>query len=195
MAGRRAQPIDVIVANGKKHLTKEEMEQRKKSEIHLGESRLKCPQYVKNDPVALKKWRELIKDYKLAAEANIELIKSSDAGILAMYCKTFSEYQELLKAHQRISKIHYDSDDLEELIDDEDEEGKKRYSYKVRKQLSDLFSISAILAIEAAVNKKMDMLIKMGDRLFLDPLAKVKNVPKSAKPEKDDPNGDMFGDG
>jgi len=37
---------------------------------------------------------------------------------------------------------------------------------------------------ETAVNKKMDMLIKMQDRLFLNPLAKIKNIPKQKKEEK-----------
>lgn len=186
--GKRAQPIDILKANGRKHLTKEEIENRKKSEIKFGESRLKCPDYVKHDPVALKKWRELIKEYKAAAEKKIELVKSSDVGILAMYCKTFSEYQTLLKAHQRVSEIHYDCDELNDAIDGsyydaESEEDKALFSYKVKKQLRDLFAISGILAIETAINKKMDMLIKMEDRLFLNPLSKIKNVPK---PQKED---------
>lgn len=182
MGGRNAQPIDILVAKGKKHFTKAEIEQRKNSQIMLGEKRLKCPEYIKDNPVALKKWRELVKEYKAAAEDNIELIKSSDVGILAMYCKTFSEYQLLLQSHQRVSEIHYDCDDLDEAINGTDEEtGDALFSYKVKKQLRDLFAVSGILAIETAINKKMDMLIKMEDRLFLNPLAKVKNVPKKEK--------------
>jgi len=38
----------------------------------------------------------------------------------------------------------------------------------------------------------MDMLIKMEDRLFLNPLAKVKNIPK-AESKKEDPVADRFG--
>ncbi len=186
--GRRAQPIDILAANGRKHLTKDEIETRKNSEVNLGDSRLKCPEFVKRDPIALKKWRELIKEYKAAAEKKIDLIKSSDVGILAMYCKTFSEYQTLLKAHQRVSEIHYDCDELSEAIDgtyydEESDSDKVLFSYKVKKQLRDLFAVSGILAIETAINKKMDMLIKMEDRLFLNPLSKVKNVPK---PQKED---------
>jgi hypothetical protein len=33
----------------------------------------------------------------------------------------------------------------------------------------------------------MDMLIKMEDRLFLNPLSKVKNIPKKEEPGKTDP--------
>lgn len=189
--GRNGQPIDILTASGKKHLTKAEIQQRKDSEIKLGASRLKCPDYVKADPVALKKWRELTKDYyKAAADGGVDLVKSSDTGILAMYCKTFSEYQELLNAYQRVGNIHYDCSELDDYID-----GAEDFNYKIKKQLRDLFSINAILTIETAINKKMDMLIKMQDRLFLNPLAKVKNVPQKPKESKAPSKFGRFGAG
>jgi phage terminase small subunit len=190
MGGRNAQPIDILKARGKKHLTKNEIKQRKDSEIKFGSEKLVCPMYVYSDKVAHKKWNDLIADYRKAKAEGIELIRSSDVGILAMYCKTFSEYQELLKAYQRVSEIHYDCSELDKLISDTDEDGKHIYSYKVQKALKDLFSISAILSIETAINKKMDMLLKMEDRLFLNPLAKVKNVPKKEE-KKTDPVADQ----
>ncbi len=198
MGGRNAQPIDILTAKGKKHLTKKEIEHRKKSEKKFGSDKLVCPMYVKTDTIAYKKWRDLISEYNRAKAGGIDLIRSSDAGILAMYCKTFSEYQILLKAHQRVSEIHYDCDDLNEAIDGtyydgESEEDKALFSYKVKKQLRDLFAINGILAIETAINKKMDMLLKMEDRLFLNPLAKVKNVPKKQEKEVDPLEGKGFG--
>jgi phage terminase small subunit len=186
MGGRNAQPIDILQAKGKKHLTKNEIKQRKEAEVKFGSEKLVCPMYVYQDKVARKKWNDLIADYRKAKAEGIELIRSSDVGILAMYCKTFSEYQELLNAYQRVSEIHYDCGELDELIEDTNDEGKYIYSYKVQKALKDLFSINAILTIETAINKKMDMLIKMEDRLFLNPLAKVKNVPKKEE-KKEDP--------
>lgn len=42
------------------------------------------------------------------------------------------------------------------------------------------------LQLESAINKKMDLLIKMEDRSFLNPLAKVKNIPKKEQ-EKANP--------
>ena len=185
MAGRNAKSISLHVAEGNpSRLTKAEIQQRKDAEIKLGGARLKCPDYVKADPVALKKWRELKKDYAAAATAGVDLVKSSDIGILARYCKTFSEYQALLNAYQRVDNIHYDCVELDEFLDDLDDEGKALFSYKVKKQLRDLFAISGILTIETAINKKGDMLIKMEDRLFLNPLSKVKNVPKKEADKK-----------
>ena len=84
-----------------------------------------------------------------------------------------------------MKEIHYDSLELEDYLEEFDEEGKARFGYKIKKQLRDIISVSGILSIETAINKKMDMLIKMEDRLFLNPLAKIKNVPKSTK--DDDP--------
>lgn len=191
MGGRNAQPIDLLQAKGKKHLTKAEIEARKKAEIKLGKDKLTCPMYVVRDKVAYKKWRDLIADYNKAKAEGIDLIRSSDAGILARYCKTFSEYQTLLQARQRVSEIHYDCDDLDEAIDSVEENGDAIFSYKVKKQIRDLFAISGILTIETAINRKMDMLIKMEDRLFLNPLAKVKNVPKKEE-KKEDPLESRF---
>lgn len=180
--GRNAQPIDLLLAKGNKHLTKTEIEHRKNSEIRIGEKKLQCPDFVKSDAEAHKKWKEIMKIYK-----DIDFVSSGDAGLLGRYCKTFSEYKHLLKAYQRVSEIHYDCDDLNEALDDtiiEDDEEKALFSYKVKKQIRDLFAIGAIMSIETAINKKMDMLIKMEDRLFLNPLSKVKNVPKQ-EPEKE----------
>jgi phage terminase small subunit len=185
--GRNAQPTEILKLKGKSHhITKAEEERRDKASIKFGDKKLVCPAYVKNDTEAYKKWLEVTKLYK-----DVDFVTSGDNGMLARYCKTYSEYQVLLKSHQRVSDIHYDCDELEEIIEDTNDEGKVLYSAKVKKQLRDLFSISAILSIESAINKKMDMLIKMEDRMFLNPLAKIKNIPKKEK-EEVDPDADLF---
>lgn len=169
--GRNAKPIELLMANGKKHLTKAEIEQRKENEIKLGDRKLICPSYIKNDANAYKKWKEIIKIYK-----EIDFVSSGDVGVLARYCMTHSEYLELLERRNRIDKLTEDSEDIEEYINDNEE-----FSYRIRKKLLDMVSTNAVLSLDTAINKKMDMLIKMEDRLFLNPLAKVKNVPKQTK--------------
>lgn len=190
--GRNAKPINLLVAQGKKHLTKAEIEQRKKNEIKLGDKKLKCPDFIKSDIEAYKKWKEIMKIYKDA-----DFVSSGDVGLLARYCKSFSEYKDLLNNYQTIKEIHYDMKELDEALDgtyiDDENEERRLFSYKVKKQLRDMISINAMLSVETAINKKMDMLIKMEDRLFLNPLSKVKNVPKEkGKAEGDDPNAEMF---
>lgn len=183
MPGRNAKPVALHLAEGNpNNLTKEQIRQRQESEVKLGVDdlkKLKKPSFVARDKVANKRWNDLIKEYKLAAEQGIELLTSSDVGLLARYCKTFSEYERLLDAYQRIEKIADDTDPLYQYILQQDD-----FVMKAMTQIAQLASIDGILKIETAINKKMDMLIKMEDRLFLNPLAKVKNVPKPKKETK-----------
>lgn len=193
--GRNAKPVELLQIEGKKHLTKAEIESRKNSEIRLGDHKLKCPDFVKNDIAAYKKWKEITTLYK-----DFDFVGSGDAGLLARYCKSFSEYQDMLDSYQRIKEIHYDSKQLDEFLDAEvtdadTGEAMALFSCKVKKQLRDMISINALLAVESAINKKMDMLIKMEDRLFLNPLAKVKSIPKKAEEEAPPSKWAAFGAG
>jgi len=187
MAGRNAKTIGLHLAEGNpSHLTKAEIQQRQEAEVKLGEkelSKLKKPAFVAKDKPAAKLWNELIKEYTNAAKQGVELLTSSDVGMLALYCKTFSEYERLLAAYQRVDRIAENTDQLYDYILGQSDE----YVMKAMTQIAQLASIDGILKIETAINKKMDMLLKMQDRLFLNPLAKVKNVPKPAK-EKEKPS-------
>lgn len=183
MPGRNGKPIGLHLAAGNpSHLTKAEIEARQNAEVKLGEkdlAKLKKPSFVSKDKAAAKIWNELIKEYKVAAVQGIELLSSSDVGMLAMYCKTYSEYERLLVQYQRLENIKIDERILDEYIGRAEEVDE--VNYKALRYLSQLASIEGILKLETAINKKMDMLLKMQDRLFLNPLAKVKNVPKPAK--------------
>lgn len=160
--GRPALPIAVIQARGKTHLTKKQIAERAKSEVKLGSADLASlvpPPYVKQDLVAYGYWKKHIAEYSAAAADGAEILKTSDAGLLAMYCKTQADYERLLE-----------------------------YLQANRNGLR----LEDVLKMEQAINRKLDSLLKMQDRLFLNPLAKVKNVPK--KPEKPPDNpADKFG--
>lgn len=162
MAGRHAKPVALHLAEGNPNrLTKEEIKQRQAAEVKLGDQdlkKLKKPSFITQDKIANKLWNDLIKEYKSATEQGVELLTRSDAGILALYCKTYSEYEKLLVQHQRLEAITIN----EHLIE----------------------ALEIILKVEAAINKKMDMLLKLQDRLFLNPLAKVKNIPKKPEPKQ-----------
>jgi len=183
--GRNAQPISVIKQKGKSHhITKKEEERRKKNEVKLGDNKLTCPNYVKNDTVAYSKWKEIIKLHKDA-----DYLTSADAGVLGRYCKTFAEYNQLLERMKVINHIHAEVGDVDDYIADSNED----FNYKIKKKLLDIVSTDGILRIEAAINKKMDMLLKMEDRMFLNPVSRIKNVAKKEKEEKDE-DAYMFGD-
>jgi phage terminase small subunit len=191
--GRNGQPIDILTANGRKHLTKAEIESRKNFDVKLGTKdlkKLKPPAFIKNDLVAFNYWKQMLKEYKEAANQGSELITSSDVGMLALYCKTYADYERLLKSYQTIDKIAYDNQELDQYIEDSEE-----FNYRVKLQLRGMVAVDGLLRIETAINKKMDMLIKMQDRLFLNPLAKVRNVPKQKKDEKPASKFAKFGTG
>jgi len=181
--GRNGQPIDLLVVKGKSHLTAKEKELRKKAEIKFGGRAITCPDYVLKNDVALDKWAEISMLYE-----DFDFVSAGDSGLIARYCMTHAEYLELVTAYQRVKEIHYDCEELDEAInssyiDEETEQSKRIFGGKVMKQLRDLFSIHAILTIESAINQKMKMLITMEDRLFLNPLAKVKNIPRQKQEE------------
>lgn len=182
MAGRNAKPIGLHIAEGNpSHLTKREIELRQKSEMQIGSSIIKCPEYIKENINAYVKWKETIKLYK-----DTKIISSSDITFLARYCMTFSEYIELLERKKRINYISENCDEVLDYIEDSED-----FNFRIQKQLRDMISTDAILKIDTAINKKMDLLIKMEDRSFLNPLAKVKNVPKQ-EPIVEDPLKNRF---
>lgn len=190
MGGRNAKSVGLHLAQGNpSHLTKAEIEAREKSEVKLGEQdlkKLKKPSFITKDKAANKLWNELIKEYAGAAKQGVQLLTSSDVGMLALYCKTFSEYERLLVQYQRLENVVIDEDVLDEFITKAEIDGGE-VNYKALRYLSQLASLEGILKVETAINKKMDMLLKMQDRLFLNPLAKVKNVPKPKEEQTESP--------
>lgn len=192
--GRSAKPVELLMLEGKKHLTKEEIEERRNLEIKFGDNKIKCPNYVKNDEIAYKKWKEINKLFK-----GFDFISAGDSELIAKYCVTFSEYMKLRKMYQKIDEIHYDCEALDKAIEaelkNEDGTSEKVFSYKVKKQLRDMISVNALLQIESAINKKVDMLMKMEDRMFLNPISKIKNIPKKPKEETPSERWSRFGGG
>ena len=140
---------------------------------------MRCPDYVKRDIQAFKKWKEIIKVYK-----DVNFVSSGDIGMLARYCMTHSEYLRLLDTRNRITSLQIDWKKYSDLLPED-----------FRFAIYELLESSVDLQLESAINKKMDMLIKMEDRLFLNPLSKVKNVPQKPKESKAPSKFGRFGSG
>lgn len=166
--GRNGQPIDILTASGKKHLTKEEIQQRTDSEIKTGTHNLRCPDYVKGDILAFKKWKEIMKVYK-----EVDFVSSGDVGFLARYCMTHSEYLRLLDNRKHLEALEADWSKYEDILPED-----------LEFRIENILKLNPLLQMEAAINKKIDLLIKMEDRSFLNPLAKVKNIPQKPKEDK-----------
>jgi phage terminase small subunit len=147
--GRNAKPIQLHLVDGNPNrLTKRQIADRKSSEIKIGEKKLRPPDFIKADPVALKKFREVVRLY-----SDIDFITSADACIIGRYCKTFSEYVRAVA--ERDNYLLGDIDDTKKLDD--------------------------------AVNKKNELMTRLEDRIFLNALSRVKNVPKKEKKKEVSP--------
>ena len=149
-------PIELHKLEKKTHLSKKQIEERENSEIKLGDAVFKKTYHILNNKQALAKWDEVVSIY---VDAGIRFVSSSDVGIIERYCITYAEYYELL--------------DL-----------KKEIEIKV----NDKIKVSAALTklkIDNNINRKSELLIKMEDRLFLNPLSKIRTIQQEKEQKKD----------
>lgn len=93
---RQPVPIKVLQENGKKHLTKAEIEQRTKAEesIKPKTDKVKPPEWL--DETACTEWNRIIKELK-----RLELVSNIDVAALAICCDAYSKY---VKATMDINK-------------------------------------------------------------------------------------------
>ena len=192
VVGRNAKPIDLIMADGnKRHLTKAEIEHRKNTEIRFGNDKLVCPKHIKNNKNAYAKWKELIRLYK-----DFNFVASGDVGMLGRYCMAYSEYLDLIERRAIINQLSINIEEHYYIEKELKDEGvPEKQIEKMIEKYEFILSIGGLIALDKAINAKMDALVKMEDRLFLNPLAKIKNVPKKPPEEEKtelDQNG--FGD-
>lgn len=90
--GRRAKPVELLVLNGKKHLTKREIAERQQAEEALRPStdKLRPPQWLSKD--ARKEWRRVTKLVE-----GLGILTGIDANTLAVYCDAVVRYGEASK--------------------------------------------------------------------------------------------------
>jgi phage terminase small subunit len=156
MPGRPAKPIALHLQEGKKHLTKAEIEARKTGEAATssGNKVFRANAKVMANPVALSAFKKLKKLYK-----DVEYVEALDEAVINRYCLMTAEIDAL---ENLVSRMQDDLDECEEASD-------RVLLYKT------------ISNAEITINRIRDMLLKIEDRLFLNPTARVKNVPKKPK--------------
>ncbi len=161
MAGRPAKPIDLHLVAGGKHLTKQEIADRKRQENALKtNAEFKADSKVKKNPVAMKMFKKLKKLYSA-----IEYVDGLDENIINRYCLMCAEVDSM---EQLLERMNSDIDKCESSA-----------------QMVTMYK--SISGLEGTLNRSRDMLLKMEDRLFLNPTARVKNVPKKQeKPQETD---------
>lgn len=92
---RPREPIDLIIAKGKKNLTKKEIEERRVQEIKAPNDKVEPPSYLPD---------ELKKEFNRIANEliDIEIMSNLDCEALARFIVSESQYQ---KVSQRILKM------------------------------------------------------------------------------------------
>ena len=157
---RPSKPVDLIIMTGGKNLTKKEIKLRKEKEDEL---KSKCKynpnNKVKQNAEALKMFNKLKKLYK-----DIEYVDGLDENIINRYCLLTSEVDAM---ENLLARMNNDIDKCENSA-----------------QMITMYK--SISGMESCLNKARDMLLKMEDRMFLNPTSRVKSVPK--KPEEKKPS-------
>lgn len=94
VAGQR-QPIELVVAKGKKHLTKSEIEQRRNSEVKANADKIKPPKNLTKDEK---------KEFKKISNELIEIgiMSNLDCNSLGMYIRSYGNY---VKVSDRLMDI------------------------------------------------------------------------------------------
>lgn len=109
MAGPR-QPIDLVLAKGRKNLTKKEIEERKKQEIKAPDDKVEPPSYLPD---------ELKENFTRIANELIDIgiMSNLDCEALARFIVSESQYQ---KVSQRIMKMKTIGQTYMDLINTQD---------------------------------------------------------------------------
>jgi len=94
---RPREPIDLIAAKGRKHLTKQEYDDRKNTEVTAPSDNIKSPAFL------LKKEREKFEEIAKQL-VEIKIMSNLDCDILARYIRAETEY---IKVTKQLSKIKF----------------------------------------------------------------------------------------
>jgi phage terminase small subunit len=169
MAGRKGQPTELLLLKGASHLTKEEIDRRKKAEKSLksGIPKFHPIDQVLLDPIAKATFIKLLTLYQ-----DIDYVEGLDEAIINRYCLMTAEAD-------RVQKLLIDMDNA---VDKCEEPSQMVGLYK------------AITSAEITVGRIRDRLLQMEDRLFMNPTSRVRNVPKKDKEKPKTDFDKQFGD-
>jgi P27 family predicted phage terminase small subunit len=90
---RKAKNIDDLVADGKTHLTKAEIEQRQSNQLEVGTDKIMIPDFVLEEPEAKNLWNSL-QDQLIEKK----LLNNFTAPTFAILCDTWAKYCEASEA-------------------------------------------------------------------------------------------------
>lgn len=151
MAGSR-QPISLVQAKGRKHLTKSEIEERKETEVKGNSDNIEAPSYL---PDNLKLKFDLIAEELI----DIGIMTNLDCEVLARYVVLEYQFQEVFK---KLSTLNMDDDEYDKILNRQDKIFKQ-----VRQVGNDLgLSISSRCKLVIPKKKEEEKPKDMADQLF-----------------------------
>lgn len=100
---------------------------------------------------------------------DFDWVTNVDAGLIELYCLTFAEYSELIDTRRAVENEGWDL---------------QKQFYTIDK-----------LGIDNAINKKLQLLISMKDKLFLTPVSRMRTIPKKNDEVKEETNLEKLGFG
>lgn len=168
--GRNAKPPDLLVMDGKSHKTKAELEERRSSQVKNKYKTIKPDEQIMQDPRAMEEFKFLQKMYK-----DMEYVGMMDSHIISQYCMSVSELDDLTQEMLKIRK-----------------QLKETRNYKSSKKHDQL--LNACVELDKEIRMKRQEIIRLADRLYLDPVARTKNVPKKEQKPKGNETDALFGD-
>lgn len=168
MAGRPSKPVQLIKLEGNKdRRTKAELEHREKMEKKLQTGTLfREEPATKADPVAHKEFLRLRKLYK-----EIEFVEGLDQATINRYCQLKGQEDFLQDLYVQVKNS----------IDAAKQVSKKMALYEDMKD------------IITKQNQVRDKMLKLEDRLFLNPVSRMRSIPKKPpEGEKKSPMADFL---
>lgn len=145
-----------LLTNDKMKLSKAEIKRRIKAEERI---KVNSKEFIITENVL--KNEKAVKKWRELVELyrQIDVICDIDAGTLEKYCITYGEYLELLNCKIKLRNQYPDDIDYLQSLNE--------------------------LKLHNEINKKLDLLIKMEDRLFLNPVSRMKAIPPKPEPKKE----------
>lgn len=187
-AERKRKPLELHVIDPKARRSKEQLEAKADAEIAMGEVKFTAPAEVKRDKIAFAKWREIVKIYK---DSGLTLVTSTDNGVLARYCMLHSEYINLVDQRLALSNFELPADDTKEIMAISEEEYSRERATRLWDIMDYFSSLDGLLKLDDKINRKCDAILKIEDRIFLNPAAKVRTLPIKKRPKEKSELGDL----
>jgi len=143
-------------------------------EVDLGAVRFPVPESVRQNAEALDLFR---RKAKLYVDSGYTFATEADIEILARYAIAWSEYLDLVRSRRKILSQSYIPPEWHMI-----------YSHERCDELNNQLRLDDLVKADGAVTRKSAELTRLEDRLYLNPLARIKTIPKkSMKAPETDP--------